>query len=1316
MPLEVSAQEWVTFYQKAQESYAKNQFEVAYEEAQETLKKYQLESGVTNDNYASILRLLSNICYSRAKFSEGLEFAQKEIQIREGKKDLVLSTALMNVAQFQHQIGNYDKAIEALARSKEILLNFYTAEDNAVIDCNLDMAINYYLVNDNHQAYILFTDSFKKIKVESVETLQAFYYFGLLNLEMGNTEKAISIFSDTQNKYKSNQLTETIEYALLLKGFAEAQHSLKQYEKSEASYQESLQLFEKLHLTNEEEYLHMLNGRAINLENLGRGELAESLFELIAKHPEGNQVYATALNNRAALCQSKGDYERAQSLYEIAISKLDKTKRPEVLLYAETLQNFALLQVERKLFDKAIEYIEESFRLIEHTLGDRHIRFINSLNKRASVYFKVGQIEKAKKDYKKALLQISLLTSPTSNETAIALLGLAQCIQKETNFTQADSLYQLTLTLYHSGNLTKDEHYVTTLIQYASALQDQGKLKGALTVMQLASDHVKKSKGHQHEYYALVLEDLALLNLRLGYHQQAILQLDSADAFYDSDKKKTSEAYGSLLLTKGRYYQIVGEYQKAELHLRKGSDLLQQMSGGNSDLYAYAINALALFYQTMGNFGDAEPLFRKALTIREKTGGKMNSEYATVLQNLASLYQLQENYGKAEPLLQEANKIDEQILGSYHPQYIVSLQNMATLYQKKKELDKAALMMEKVRTLTEKSLGKNHSSYAIVISNMASLYQDQGKYELSESLWKESVQLRKSLLGEDHPDYARSIYGLAGVYFATGKLMEAAPYYIKAIEKYQHQIEIYFDALSEKEKGAYYNRIKPVFESYQDFCVQLLAKNPTEIGVAEKLYDLQLSTKAILLNASNKVRNAIMTSGDEDLQRTFQQWQLTKEELVRYYSFTIEERARLKIDLSKTEEKANDLEKKLSARSSQFNSHGKKKISWKDVQTSLKNNETAIEIIRIKKKFVVDSVYYAALVLTSNSKSPRLFIWPEGIKLENRWYRYHRNAIKFHQLDTVSFKHLWAPLLKELPPSQTLYISCDGVFNKINLNCIQNPGTGRWSIDEYNIRLVSNTRELTEVHPSMKTPSLQASIFGYADFNLSALDPVKSGSSGKRASRYGFQGEDIPMLPATKKEVTLLNDLLTEKKWNIAAFTLQQATEENLKKINNPQILHIATHGFFLNDVDIKEELQSNEESQLVNNPLFRSGILLAGAGLQQNSGQEDGVLTAYEAMNLTLDNTELVSLSACETGLGEVRNGEGVYGLQRSFLVAGARTVIMSLWQVDDDATQELMSSFYKHWINGMDKFQSFRVAQLEIKEKYKLPYFWGAFVLIGN
>ena len=213
---------------------------------------------------------------------------------------------------------------------------------------------------------------------------------------------------------------------------------------------------------------------------------------------------------------------------------------------------------------------------------------------------------------------------------------------------------------------------------------------------------------------------------------------------------------------------------------------------------------------------------------------------------------------------------------------------------------------------------------------------------------------------------------------------------------------------------------------------------------------------------------------------------------------------------------------------------------------------------------------------------------------------------------------------------------------------------------------------------------------------------VASSKDVQRSFNFG----SVVSLPGTKKEVEYISKLMTEKGWQV-----QLEEEKNANKANvlnaSPQLLHVAAHGFFLTNEE--------EERSFLENPLFRSGLLLTGAGSSDAKTNNAGVLTAYEVMNMSLEHTELVVLSACETALGDVQNGEGVYGLQRAFIVAGAETLIMSLWKVDDAATQKLMSLFYSYWLSGMDKHKALQEAQIEMQKEYSSPYYWGAFIMIG-
>ncbi|NJN42807.1 MAG: CHAT domain-containing protein [Flammeovirgaceae bacterium] len=402
-------------------------------------------------------------------------------------------------------------------------------------------------------------------------------------------------------------------------------------------------------------------------------------------------------------------------------------------------------------------------------------------------------------------------------------------------------------------------------------------------------------------------------------------------------------------------------------------------------------------------------------------------------------------------------------------------------------------------------------------------------------------------------------------------------------------------------------------------------------------------------------------------------------------------------------EKLNAMEKTLSERSSVFSSgYNTNTVSSSDLISVLTETDVIVDMVRIRSfdQDFKDESRYVAFILKKGSGIDMVEL-ENGNQLETRYAKYYRTAIQQRVNDEYSYNQFWSTIDPKLVGKKTIYFSPDGVYSQLNLNTLR-ASTGEYNVNRYDVVVVGNARDLLR-------------------------DKVKASGATKRgAFLLGFPDyatHDVAALPGTKIEIENISKVLKGANYTVTTRLQKEANEKNIKNLNAPLIVHIATHGYFLQDIEgAVGSVYGIDAENASNNPLLRSGLILADAknaisGVTDTniSETENGILTAYEAMNLDLEGTDLVVLSACETGLGDVKAGEGVYGLQRSFLVAGADALIMSLWKVDDEATQLLMSGFYTNLVKGIGKQKAFKQAQIQLMAKYKDPYYWGAFVMIG-
>jgi CHAT domain-containing protein/Flp pilus assembly protein TadD len=888
----------------------------------------------------------------------------------------------------------------------------------------------------------------------------------------------------------------------------------------------------------------------------------------------------------------------------------------------------------------------------------------------------------------------------------------------------------------------------------------------------------EQALGKNHLHYASSLNDLGYLYSVMGDYAKAIPYYLEAKSIYEQALGKNHPDYATSLNDLGYMYSKMGDYAKAESYHLEAKNIREQVLGKNHPSYATSLNNLGSLYQNMGDYAKAEPCFLEAKTIREQVLGKNHPSYATSLNNLGSLYQDMGDYAKAESYYLEAKKIDEQALGKNHPDYATSLNNLGSLYKDIGDYTEAEQYYLEAKAIREQSLGKNHPDYGASLNNLGFLYHFMGDYANAEQYYLEAKAISEQVFGKNHPDYAISLNNMGGLYQNMGDYAKAESYYLEAkavweqtlgknhpdyasslnnlglfysdIEDYvkteAYNIELCelrinlinqnFSFMSEQQRSSYLKTVSGGFEA----SYSLSRLYPVE-SVNGQNYTNTLFTKGLLLRTTNAIRDAIYSSGDAALIAQFEQLG----GLRRQISALQQKEDANEAYLQSLEEQADALDKALTAASSAFRDlKADMAMQWQEVRDSLQPDEAAIEFVsfQVYDKKWTGIVHYAALVLKAGSTAP---VWVplfnEG-ELQEILGRAggRRSSDQAHILYTIFgqelFNTVWKPLEQELTGVKTIYYSPSGLLHKIAFNALpaDNSANERL-IDKYNLNLVSSTREIVHLNRSSAetTQITSAVLYGGLDYNADENKMRTAASSYKNGAGVPAIAFVLPagvtrggmwnVLPATREEALNIRGYLAGKKIPTTLYMDSLGNEESFKQLDGAKtgLIHLATHGFFLADVERKHDDREQTRSTVraAENPLLRSGLLLAGGNHAWTNnpveGVEDGVLYADEITGINLLGAKLVVMSACQTGLGDVNNGEGVFGLQRAFKLAGVETLIMSLWEVDDAATAKLMSVFYQEWLfSGKAKQEAFKEAQHQVRAEYPEPFYWAAFVMM--
>ncbi|MBX7094192.1 MAG: CHAT domain-containing protein [Flavobacteriales bacterium] len=758
----------------------------------------------------------------------------------------------------------------------------------------------------------------------------------------------------------------------------------------------------------------------------------------------------------------------------------------------------------------------------------------------------------------------------------------------------------------------------------------------------------------------------------------------------------------------GLDYQYLGNAPLAlEYHLM--SLKLNEQLEKTKDISSSLTN-IGLVYQGNGNYNKALEYQLKALTYARAAKSEESEVY--VLGNIGNAYFLLDNFDQAENYYNQALVLCRKL--GFKGNEANNLSNLANVYYNNHEYQKSIdYNLRALHVYLDLGFTPNTiTNYG----NIASNYIEMDSLTRALEYGRLSMNATRGIGSPEKTRFAaRALY--SG--FVRSEKLDSSLYYLSIIRNtLNKELETSYFTLSEKEREEFFMSLEKEYNLYYDFTTRYHQKYPL---LTDTMYNMVITSKGLSLKSSTYLRQTILNGSDTSL--------------IRYYNQLVELKTKIAAASAKGNEtkemeaRAEELERNLIKQSGSFEDVEKlRKLDWKQVRSTLKKGECAIEFVHFKKSIDKNrETIYVALLIRPESIHPELISLCTEDDLKSILGVYPGNNLNYvnsvygkrNETKTELYDKIWRPLEKSLKGVKKIYYSPSGLLHKVSFSSIAQ-SQNVYLCDLYQMHQLSSSGKL--VNRTLPEYDQHESMFIVGGVEFNANDK---------------EHEIWKYLPGTQKETADIAAVLKKNKRNYLYFSSKEATEENLKlNISNSSFIHISTHGFFYPDPDLvkKEVIESAIEidSTIVfrgqssyaglsfvsnKNPLMRSGIVLAGANdvwsRDPFAEGEDGVLTALEVSNLDLRKTKLVVLSACETALGDIKTSEGVFGLQRAFKMAGAQFLLMSLWQVPDKETAEFMSEFYTQLIRSNDIRKAFDVTQKKMRLKYD-PYYWSAFVLL--